>query len=99
MFEAHEEWEATWKAAADPDRRHLQGLIQAAAAALHLEAGRRAPAERLLARALSKLADAPDDVGGLPARRIRDGASRISSALVAGEDPLPAVDDLRRLRT
>ncbi|MHB8800470.1 MAG: DUF309 domain-containing protein [Thermoanaerobaculia bacterium] len=98
-FEAHEEWEEAWRAARDPDRRRLQGLIQVAAAALHLEAGRRAPAERLLSRALSKLEDVPDEVAGLPARRIRDGALRLVSALAAGEDARPAVDDLRRLRT
>jgi|GEM_PF-5452139 len=74
-------------------------MIQVAAAALHLEAGRRAPAERLVARALAKLEDVPDDVAGLPARRIRDGALRLASALAAGEDHRPAVDALRRLRT
>ncbi|MBP7677279.1 MAG: DUF309 domain-containing protein [Thermoanaerobaculia bacterium] len=98
-FEAHEEWEGAWKTAVDPDRRRLQGLIQVAATALHLEAGRRAPAERLLARALSKLEDAPDDVGGLPARRIRDGAVRVATVLATGEDLRAALDDLRRLRT
>jgi isoaspartyl peptidase/L-asparaginase-like protein (Ntn-hydrolase superfamily) len=74
-------------------------LIQVAATALHLEAGRRAPAERLLAQALSKLEDAPNDVVGLPARRIRDGAVRVAAALAAGEDLRAAVDDLRLLRT
>lgn len=55
FFEAHEEWERLWLGAAGQERLFLQGLIQLAAACVHFEKGRPAPAARLLVLARTKL--------------------------------------------
>lgn len=39
FFEAHEDWEALWHDAEGEERRWLQGLIQVAAAFVHVERG------------------------------------------------------------
>ncbi|HUM01504.1 MAG TPA: DUF309 domain-containing protein [Thermoanaerobaculia bacterium] len=71
FFEAHEEWELLWKEASGEDRRFLQGLIQLAAALVHLERGRTAPAGRLLRLSREKLDPFPDGHGGLALDRLR----------------------------
>lgn len=48
FFEAHEVLEETWKQSSGADREILQGLIQVAAAMVHLQRGTRAGAEELL---------------------------------------------------
>lgn len=55
FFEAHEEWELLWKDSAGDDRVFLQGIIQLAAARVHIGRGNAAPATRLLALAREKL--------------------------------------------
>ena len=55
FFEAHEEWELLWKDSTGDDKIFLQGLIQLAAARVHLGRGNPAPAARLLALAKEKL--------------------------------------------
>ena len=69
-FEAHERWERAWLVAGEPEKRYLQGLVQVCAALIKLERQRDDLYASLVARALQKLADAPDtfaglDVGGL----------------------------------
>ncbi|MFN7988774.1 MAG: DUF309 domain-containing protein [Thermoanaerobaculia bacterium] len=81
FFEAHEEWEAVWLGSSGAERRHLQGLIQVAAACVHLGKGRRDPAVRLLALAAGKLADAPHDLRGLPARELAERARLLGERL------------------
>jgi len=81
FFEAHEEWERLWKAASGEDRRFLQGLIQLAAALVHLERGRTAPAMRLFRLSREKLDPFPDGHGGLALDRIR----AVIDAASAGE--------------
>ena len=71
-FEAHEEWERLWREASGEDRRFLQGLIQLAAALVHLERGRTAPAARLLSLSREKLAPFRDGFGGLALGRLWD---------------------------
>lgn len=58
-FEAHEEWEALWTRSAGAEKMFLQGLIQLAAACVHLSRGRRAPGLRLADLARQKLAKSP----------------------------------------
>jgi beta-phosphoglucomutase-like phosphatase (HAD superfamily) len=58
-FEAHEEWEAVWMRSSGAEKRFLQGLIQLAAACVHLSRGRLAPGRRLAALAREKLAASP----------------------------------------
>ncbi len=65
FFEAHEEWELLWKDSAGDDRLFLQGLIQLAAARVHIGRGNLAPAARLLALAREKLARFEGNQAGL----------------------------------
>ena len=65
FFEAHEEWEVLWKDSTGDDRVFLQGLIQLAAARVHLGRGNAAPAARLLALAKAKLDGFGDEEGGM----------------------------------
>ncbi|MBL8859933.1 MAG: DUF309 domain-containing protein [Planctomycetes bacterium] len=55
-WEAHEAWEALWRATRDPDqKRFVQGLIQCAAAALKLAAESPAGCARLARLGTDKL--------------------------------------------
>jgi hypothetical protein len=65
----------------------VQGLIQVAAACVHLRHLRAAPAARLLALAVAKLADAPDELGGVPAAALRETARDVLSDLERGSMP------------
>lgn len=96
FFEAHEDWERLWKGATGEDRRFLQGLIQLAAALVHLERGRAIPAERLLRLSRRKLDPFPDGFGGLALDRLRDvidsvpeGASPVLDARVLSRTLVP----------
>src|SRR5258708_5580301 len=60
FFESHEAWERLWLHAAGTDKLFLQGLIQAAAAMLHLEHGNRRGARSLYWKAQVKLNAVPD---------------------------------------
>ena len=64
-FEAHEEWEMLWKDSAGDDKVFLQGLIQLAAARVHLGRGNPAPAARLFALAKQKLDRFERDQAGI----------------------------------
>ena len=56
FFEVHEVVEEIWRASTGGRREALKGLVQAAGVFVHREAGRRAPAARLAARAAQRLA-------------------------------------------
>lgn len=91
FFEAHEEWERLWLRAAGQERLFLQGLIQLAAACVHFEKGRQAPAARLLVLARTKLSS------GLE-RRSEFDLSGLLAVLTAFEDEPgePLLQELRR---
>ncbi len=63
--EAHDVFEGLWNGAVASDRPVYQALVQLAAAGVHLERGRPAPARILLRRAREKLAS----VGAVAERR------------------------------
>ncbi len=65
FFEAHEEWELLWKLSTGDDKTFLQGLIQLAAARVHIGRGNPAPAARLLALAKEKLDRFEGDQAGI----------------------------------
>lgn len=88
FFEAHEEWELLWKDSTGDDRVFLQGLIQLAAACVHIGRGNAAPAKRLLALAKAKLDQFGYDEGGIDLRFL---GKEIGAALA-----LPTADLLRR---
>jgi uncharacterized protein len=54
-FEAHEELEDEWRAAAEAERDFLQGLVHVAVAWLHAERGNRNGCERQLVKAERRL--------------------------------------------
>ena len=82
FFEAHEEWEQLWAGAIGADRRFLHALIQLAAASLHLEAGRRRPAGRLLRAAREKLQAVPELHWGLDLAPLRAGVAEAERLLL-----------------
>ena len=88
FWEAHEVWEAVWKAAPKNgcDRLLLRGLIQRANAHLKLRMGRQAAALRLLDEAAGELAEA--------ARR----RGAVDLGLLSGTDLKPILDDVRAIK-
>ena len=59
-FESHEVWEQLWLRAKSTEKSCLQGLIQAAAAMLHLERGNLRGAHSVYRKAAARLEAAPD---------------------------------------
>ena len=70
-FESHEVWERLWLRAAGTDRLLLQGLIQAAAAMLHLERGNLPGARSLHRKAQARLEAVPDEFMDLAVAEFR----------------------------
>jgi hypothetical protein len=87
FFEAHEDWERVWQHASGTERRRLQGLIQLAAAGVHLRKGRLGPAKKLLGLGIEKLGHAPEDFFGIPAAALLLVARSLQSDLAAGRVP------------
>ncbi len=93
-WEAHEEWEASWKVCKGLDEDQydlLQSLIQLAAAALNLERGHDSAAGRLVKAALGRLGRVIEDAPrlcGLELAMVRDDARRALQA------PCPRVEGL-----
>ena len=74
-FETHEILEPAWLESSDDVKRWLQGLIQAAVAWHHYDAGNSKGAASLSISARDKLVDAPADWHGFPARAIGEAAA------------------------
>ncbi|HEX2756871.1 MAG TPA: DUF309 domain-containing protein [Thermoanaerobaculia bacterium] len=89
FFEAHEEWELLWKDSKGDDKLFLQGLIQLAAACVHIGRGNAAPARRLLQLAVAKLDRFGDEEGGINLGLLR---KEIESALSEASDALLRAD-------
>ena len=87
FFEAHEGWELLWKNSKGDDKLFLQGLIQLAAACVHIGRGNATPGRHLLALAKIKLDRFGDDEAGVDVRSLRKG---IGAALT-----LPTADLLQ----
>ena len=88
FFEAHEVLEDVWRAAPEPDKKFLQGLIQVAVALHHHSKGNLVGARSLLERAARNLAFYPESYGGVNVAKLlcelsgwqaylKDGASRV----------------------
>jgi hypothetical protein len=73
FFEAHETWEDLWYASPWPARLFLQGLIQAAAAFVHLARHQYPGTVRLLGHAIAKLDGFPPDYLGIDAASFAEG--------------------------
>lgn len=65
FWHAHEQWEACWRQAAEPDATLYQGLIQAAAALVHWQKGNPRGLQRNWAKARPKLVALAPTLRGL----------------------------------
>jgi predicted metal-dependent hydrolase len=65
FFEAHEALEDVWRAAPQPEKKFLQGLIQVAVALHHHRNGNRAGARSVLRRAFRNISLYPEGYGGI----------------------------------
>ena len=83
FFEAHETWEALWLPSPRPVRRFLQGLIQVAAAFVHLMRHEYPGTVRLLDASTDKLAAFPPDTLGIDAGRLVSEARSARDELAA----------------
>jgi predicted metal-dependent hydrolase len=84
-FESHEVWERLWLRAAGTDRLLLQGLIQAAAAMLHLERGNLRGARSLVGKSWMNLANAPDRFMGVSLVGFAKALESYASAAEVGD--------------
>jgi uncharacterized protein len=71
FFEAHEAWEEVWKTVDGDERLFYQGIIQAAAALLHLQRGNYAGAISLYRKGHQKLCGLPPNFGSVELERFR----------------------------
>ena len=90
FFEAHEAWETVWLASTGELRLFVQGLIQLAAACVHVQRGNRRGAAGLFRSSLAKLAPFPQGYLGIDREETVAAARRLLSSLESGEpiDPL-----------
>lgn len=96
FFECHEAWEQVWRRARGDDKRAQQGLIQAAAAILHVERGNLIGAASLYAKARAKLEACPDGYMGLAIREFRRALAQYFEIALGG---YPAPEPPRLSRT
>jgi predicted metal-dependent hydrolase len=94
FFEAHEVLEDVWRAAPEPERKFLQGLIQVAVALHHHSRGNLVGCRSLLDRARRNLATYPAEYGGVDLGGLLDSVDRWREALHQGS-PAPPLPQLR----
>jgi hypothetical protein len=99
FFNAHEVWEETWLASAEPRKTFLQGIIQIAAAYHHYLRGNCAGACSLLTAGLRRVDPFPDDYHGIALEPLRVAARQWYDLLREGRDPgadrLPQIQGAR----
>lgn len=83
FFEAHETWEDVWLQTPLPERTFLQGMIQVAAAFVHLMRHEYEGTVRLLGHGAGKLEQFPDGCLGIDAARLAREARRARDELRA----------------
>jgi len=81
-WHAHEAWEAAWLDAPNELRPFYQGLIQVAAAFVHVTRGEYPGSVRLLQAGIEKLETYPEDYLGVDIASLLDGARRARARLV-----------------
>jgi predicted metal-dependent hydrolase len=70
FWHAHEQWEACWLKAAEPEATFYQGIIQAAAALVHWKKGNPRGLRRNWEKGRPKLVALPPTMGGLDLRAL-----------------------------
>jgi len=83
FFEAHETWEDLWMQSPWPIRRFLQGLIQTAAALVHLVRHEYPGTVRLLGHAIEKLNDFTPRYMDIDVASFVSGATEARETLIA----------------
>ena len=84
FFDAHEVLEDVWRAAPEPERKFLQGLIQVAVALHHHSQGNLVGCRSVLERARRNLGAYPEQHGGLDLAAIRRSLDAWREALDRG---------------
>jgi uncharacterized protein len=94
FFEAHEVLEDVWRAAPDPEKKFLQGIIQIAVALHHHSRGNRAGAHSLMKRAVRNLSAYPDEFGTIHLDRLLRAVHDWEQAVSEGIEgpPLPRIE-------
>ncbi|MGH7934588.1 MAG: DUF309 domain-containing protein [Candidatus Binataceae bacterium] len=87
FFACHEIWEEAWKRTRGEERLFYQGLIQAAAALLHVERGNLRGAESLLHKSKGKLEAFPSMHMGLDVGEFRAALQLFFVHTRVGETP------------
>lgn len=98
FFQSHETWEDFWLRCPLPARTFLQGLIQIAAAFVHLRRREYKGTVKLLGHGLSKLEDLPDDYLGVDVKRLISDVEAAREAIIAlGPDGFAEWDGVPRV--
>ncbi len=94
FFEAHEVLEDVWRAAPEPERKFLQGLIQVAVALHHHSRGNLVGCRSLLERARRNLSMYPTAHGGIDLAALVHSLDQCRAALDQGR-PFPPLHVIR----
>jgi uncharacterized protein len=98
FFEAHEVLEDVWRAAPEPEKKFLQGLIQVAVGLHHHSRGNIVGCRSLLARAGRNLSTYPAHYGGLDVATLLSELTEWHEALEQGRTvPPPPKLEMRTL--
>jgi uncharacterized protein len=96
FYDAHEIWEDVWRETHGPEKKFLQGLIQAAVALHHHSTGNLVGACSLLERARKNLANYPEDFGGIRVTLLLASLARWRDSLLAGS-PVPTFPEVHKI--
>jgi predicted metal-dependent hydrolase len=92
FFDCHEVWERLWKQSSGAEKLFYQGMIQAAAALLHVQRGEFSGARSTWAKARAKLEGLPAEHHGIALGDLRTAAAGfIAAALAGGYSPAPRI--------
>src|SRR5579864_4370582 len=96
FYDAHEVWEDVWRESNGPEKKFLQGLIQAAVALHHHSTGNLVGACSLLDRARKNLVTYPQDFGGIRVTVLLASMEQWRESLLTGR-PVPAFPEVRKI--
>ena len=96
FYDAHEIWEDVWRETNGPEKKFLQGLIQAAVALHHHSTGNVVGACSLLERARKNLVNYPEDFGGIRVAALLVSLATWRESLLAG-GTLPDFPEVRKI--
>lgn len=89
FFECHEVWETIWLKAEGDEREFLHGMIQVAAALVHVQRGNLKGARSVSARAIGKLEQLPAVTMSL---NTREFLRSLEQFLAAATAPYPRIE-------